>query len=136
MRISDWSSDVCSSDLRLERHLGHRFAVRAAEMRQHHHPGPLARQLVQGGQDAADAQVVGDPAVLHRDVEVDANQDRLAGHGDVIEGAEPGHSGVSCASAQSFAIATAVSAIRLEKRSEEHTSEIQSLMRNSYAVLC
>src|SRR3546814_1127679 len=112
-------------------------------MRQHHHPGPLARQLVQGGQDAADAQVVGDPAVLHRDVEVDANQDRLAGHGDVIEGAEPGHGGVSCASAQSFAIATAVSAIRLEKphslsyhdstrtrlpsiRSEEHTSELQS----------
>src|SRR3546814_7445208 len=25
---------------------------------------------------------------------------------------------------------------RVEKRSEEHTSEIQSLMRNSYAVFC
>src|SRR3546814_10132190 len=25
---------------------------------------------------------------------------------------------------------------RLDKRSEEHTSELQSLMRNSYAVLC
>src|SRR3546814_8054648 len=30
----------------------------------------------------------------------------------------------------------AVIAVIIETRSEEHTSELQSLMRNSYAVLC
>src|SRR3546814_7061324 len=39
-----------------------------------------------------------------------------AGEGDVIEGADGGH--------------------EQHARSEEHTSELQSLMRNSYAVFC
>src|SRR3546814_10592318 len=29
-----------------------------------------------------------------------------------------------------------LSPVEIEKRSEEHTSELQSLMRNSYAVFC
>src|SRR3546814_7107027 len=32
--------------------------------------------------------------------------------------------------------AEALAALQSAKRSEEHTSELQSLMRNSYAVLC
>src|SRR3546814_9696549 len=36
----------------------------------------------------------------------------------------------------SFAIAASISAIGVGVRSEEHTSELQSLMRISYAVFC
>src|SRR3546814_9580711 len=32
MRISDWSSDVCSSEMRLDRAAGHVVAVRPAEV--------------------------------------------------------------------------------------------------------
>src|SRR3546814_5389494 len=35
-----------------------------------------------------------------------------------------------------FDAATALEGIAKEKRSEEHTSELQSLMRTSYAVFC
>ncbi len=41
----------------------------------------------------ADARVVGDLAVSHRDVEVDADENALALHVDVVEGAEGGHAG-------------------------------------------
>src|SRR3546814_10249294 len=33
-------------------------------------------------------------------------------------------------------VARALTLLRLTRRSEEHTSELQSLMRNSYAVFC
>src|SRR3546814_6546406 len=101
MRISDWSSDVCSSDLR--RPLPHRqdaeTGAQAGRLR-HHRPGrphPAAR-----------ARPCGDAAVLR----AQARRRRLTG----------GRSHF----------------IRLQKkaRSEEHTSELQSLMRISYAVFC
>src|SRR3546814_9979018 len=38
--------------------------------------------------------------------------------------------------AQQEMAATAVDPARARERSEEHTSELQSLMRNSYAVFC
>src|SRR3546814_7122679 len=102
MRSSDWSSDVCSSDLQPVRRLrdpplppAARRHLRAVGHDQHlrfrRQPGkPLADG---GGDRAADAPV------------------------DLVEDDRP-------------------RIARSGQRSEEHTSELQSLMRISYAVFC
>src|SRR3546814_2756788 len=96
VRISDWSSDVCSSDLRLgvgrldrlldvvlgEPELGQDEGRR---LLQHHHPAQR-KGCILGGERVAGME-------LH-----------ALAHGEGV-------------------------------RSEEHTSELQSLMRNSYAVV-
>src|SRR3546814_1070958 len=102
MRISDWSSDVCSSDL---------------EARQHGGTPEVASYLIEMGRDTLENwqseflqllwQVVGlayflyvgSPASKENDDRLEAKVDELI-------------------------------------RSEEHTSELQSLMRISYAVFC
>src|SRR3546814_3679089 len=97
MRISDWSSDVCSSDLPPDalwsrdgrsghlhfRHVRAEGAFPAAH--------PVGRGLVVPG---------------------------LFGAGLGFGSCQPAHDG------------------RARRRSEEHTSELQSLMRISYAVFC
>src|SRR3546814_5654663 len=97
MRISDWSSDVCSSDL-LEHHFGKPDAVRVGRFcaprrdppRQHPRrpfvPAEQAAREIINDSDSLDAHP---PAMAWRPA-----------------------------------------------RSEEHTSELQSLMRISYAVFC
>src|SRR3546814_8129905 len=112
MRISDWSSDVCSSDLAradLSAEAYHRFVWHvAADLR------------------AAFVTAAGIcPAPLDRALTAAAERS-LAGHDEGI-GLEP--SAVRLAAAL-------VSAGRGGGRSEEHTSELQSLMRISYAVFC
>src|SRR3546814_10397194 len=99
MRISDWSSDVCSSDLKSD---GGEPAIQ---------PFHLAR-----GQFAAG---VG-PDVKHI---VGAADDRLMDrvHAAVFR------AGLTCAKGKGEGS---------QQRSEEHTSELQSLMRISYAVFC
>src|SRR3546814_7526315 len=114
MRISDWSSDVCSSDLR-------------------HRHGAIHAQRAHGPGDARLRQ-----EVLRRNRE-DAERSRRQGprrqafsRGDewrhfhhhqrwrvrlLDVDADPQHAAVG-------------------DRSEEHTSELQSLMRSSYAVFC
>src|SRR3546814_5860791 len=98
MRISDWSSDVCSSDL--PRHAA---------------PEPRARELQAGGDEAehqGDAEGdEGDRQGHHRALQ--HQRDRID---QLVE---------------AFHSACPASA-----RSEEHTSELQSLMRISYAVFC
>ena len=47
---------------------------------------PLSGQLLQRRHRAVDAGRVGDLAVLHRHVEVDAHQDALAGNVEVVDG--------------------------------------------------
>src|SRR3546814_9912974 len=121
MRISDWSSDVCSSDL-FDRFLRERIgeagnpALRAKIQ-------ALERDVVEAGeQDIAIAERVaeiGEAArvgrrFLDRDDIFDIDQ-RLE-HGLVDH--------------------RAIGRRVVIERSEEHTSELQSLMRNSYAVLC
>src|SRR3546814_4830366 len=102
MRISDWSSDVCSSDLQ------------PSFPEQRHH------QRLVGIVNAAVTRIVVDETVTiahaHRRImlPVLANEfDRV-----VAAGSEADH------------------AVRRDhrQRSEEHTSELQSLMRISYAV--
>src|SRR3546814_1877367 len=94
MRISDWSSDVCSSDLPALKCL----------------PG---KHLAEGQHDLAD--VAGG---FHQGVRPGGLGQREAGrhHRGDAAGLEQGPD--------------------LLLRSEEHTSELQSLMRISYAVFC
>src|SRR3546814_4070801 len=100
MRISDWSSDVCSSDLPRGgsgRFLLFLFAV-----------GLLARPHVRIDSGARHKLLMGAPFRHAPGVQ----------HHDLI-GVDHGGE-----------------AVRDDDRSEEHTSELQSLMRISYAVFC
>src|SRR3546814_2527595 len=98
MRISDWSSDVCSSDLRgLVGGIG--VDVEHLPVRQRH------VEIGAGRIGATVRQAVDGRASRHRRVPV-AHLRVIDAHGYV------------------------------RPRSEEHTSELQSLMRISYAVFC
>src|SRR3546814_1676145 len=120
MRISDWSSDVCSSDLAgFEQRGGCGFVVDAGRQPEQRRCGNEPRRRIgialrPEGRDA----VAGLEAV-----NVGADGDHLAGGFD----AQP---------AGQLDRISAVAVIDVEIRSEEHTSELQSLMRISYAVFC
>src|SRR3546814_3661834 len=86
MRISDWSSDVCSSDLPDDRR---------------------CRLPHQGGQHPSDLRH-GDLTASERGQAFGFHARPRSGHREEV----------------------------LPDRSEEHTSELQSLMRISYAVFC
>src|SRR3546814_9743120 len=104
MRISDWSSDVCSSDLS--------FAAGCTDVKE--------------GLEKAD--------------------DTLSGTLLGAEGAQTGDSGEAPLTETDLATSLYESGLKLksdgkdaeafDRRSEEHTSELQSLMRISYAVFC
>src|SRR3546814_6245630 len=115
MRISDWSSDVCSSDLGVQRFLeiDPCLALAVAFLAHDHRLAPDANHgLLRGAGGAGDAdQIVEFPARGFGRLGlggIDEARARLA----VGAGADHG------------------------ERSEEHTSELQSLMRISYAVFC
>src|SRR3546814_6710867 len=119
MRISDWSSDVCSSDLK-------RLAI-----------GDTGRRFPQSNQAQAPS----------------AGQSGCRGLGNqrstiralflIGRRQSCGHSHVAapCLNDARNSLLVERSATDLDRRrvttrSEEHTSELQSLMRNSYAVFC
>src|SRR3546814_6563286 len=114
MRISDWSSDVCSSDLaRADRRrpAGSGAVQRRADLGVVLRLRPRARRRprIDGSDpDHADGHGGGDPAAVHR----------LGGVGRPSNWVSPKITQPTTA------------------RSEEHTSELQSLMRISYAVFC
>src|SRR3546814_1507552 len=95
MRISDWSSDVCSSDLLIGSY--------------GHHRSPLSARVIASSRAATSfyKRRSGRSSVTH------LPQRKF----DVRQSIRPG------------------SDVRIF-RSEEHTSELQSLMRISYAVFC
>src|SRR3546814_3247735 len=99
MRISDWSSDVCSSDLAWLDNLETAF--------------PGLRVCRDSGRDAA--------GVL--DGLLDGKVKSLLSLG--------GNFGVAAPDSPRV-----LAALERCQRSEEHTSELQSLMRISYAVFC
>jgi hypothetical protein len=66
-------------------------SLRAAEMREQDHLGALVGDLGNRARHALDAGGIGDDAVLHRHVEVDAHQDAFALHVGMIESAERAH---------------------------------------------
>src|SRR3546814_2830827 len=98
MRISDWSSDVCSSDLKdaIVNETPADAERRAASTSEH----PL---LIDGRW--------------------------VAGEGERLTVLDKYH-------LTPFATVTSASPRQVTQRSEEHTSELQSLMRISYAVFC
>src|SRR3546814_4018023 len=103
MRISDWSSDVCSSDLE--------------EERQRLFGGPSG--LIVG--QFPDGQLM---------------RFRTDGHVATIAGTREGK-GVASVIPNLIANPGAVVVLDPKgERSEEHTSELQSLMRTSFAVFC
>src|SRR3546814_10368832 len=117
MRISDWSSDVCSSDLVLERARADGVPVRG-------YVSTVLGCPYQG--DVPVADVVRVARALHA---MGCYEISL---GDTIGVGTPGK-----ARAMLLAVARAVPMPALAvHRSEEHTSELQSLMRISYAVFC
>src|SRR3546814_4236640 len=111
MRISDWSSDVCSSDLR---HRAGGDVIR---------PDLLDRLflLLVGEMERAAGQRVGVGHAAHDTLWALVERARLAVRPRPAQVAE------RC-TAQFDAVEP--------RRSEEHTSELQSLMRISYAVFC
>src|SRR3546814_3355233 len=108
MRISDCSSDVCSSDLR--RHKSGSVNVGGT------------------GSQAADAAVI--PSIALKSIEV------------LRDGAAAQYGSDAIAGVINFQLKDAPDGGSLTiqtgqyYRSEEHTSELQSLMRISYAVFC
>src|SRR3546814_8787163 len=105
MRISDWSSDVCSSDL---------------EMAARHEP---CRSLVWYAAHAFDA--VPNEASL---VACHAKSHTAEVHRFVARTSTEVHGGMG--------FTDLLGLHYWFKRSEEHTSELKSLMRISYAVFC
>src|SRR3546814_6053562 len=116
MRISDWSSDVCSSDLGAD-HDRHRAVAVLDPL------DDLVERLVVHDLDVQglDVGVLGGSGGGPCHTEAD---DDDGGHGD-DSSADRRH-GCSCTGATRS----------VTRRSEEHTSELQSLMRISYAVFC
>src|SRR3546814_8812655 len=107
MRISDWSSDVCSSDL----------AARGADLR---YNMEISLEDAFRGKTAQ--------------IRVPSTATCEACSGS---GAEGGAQPVSCQTCHGRGRVRAQQGFfTIERRSEEHTSELQSLMRRSYAVFC
>src|SRR3546814_6244441 len=104
MRISDWSSDVCSSDLVPEG----RYPAKGVAVDRH--PADGGERQVSGHQQLAGRRRL--PQQTH------PHANRLLGV--VFEAVVP----------------VGMVEPDREDRSEEHTSELQSLMRISYAVFC
>src|SRR3546814_3953365 len=105
MRISDWSSDVCSSDLRQSWPSSPSPAALAA--------AGIEQRLQLAGQRVGPG---GDVAGAEADHEVAGLRQFHDHAGKLFRPRQRQHVAVS--------------------RSEEHTSELQSLMRISYAVFC
>src|SRR3546814_5492594 len=112
MRISDWSSDVCSSDLQ------RRALVEAVERG----PIPAIHGVVRW-------RLIDLVQWLHEEFAVSLDETTVGRElkklGYVKLTARPRHHAQNELAMEAF-----------KKRSEEHTSELQSLMRISYAVFC
>src|SRR3546814_9794065 len=106
MRISDWSSDVCSSDLH----------VRSATAN-------TRRIAATGAAVRATALFAADRAGTA------ARFERIGVVGCLVSGLVANFAGTGDRRWPDRCRAR-------RRRSEEHTSELQSLMRNSYAVFC
>src|SRR3546814_9437589 len=144
MRISDWSSDVCSSDLQplgtgLLPAQGRLDRVAELLLRTGHALNQLdglATSDVDGGQQLQVVTHATDPrrhphADLTRSCTVVARRP-VVGHPGGSERLDP-------VAQELGSGVTGLLRVELggrERRSEEHTSELQSLMRSSYAFLC
>src|SRR3546814_4706381 len=114
LRISDWSSDVCSSDL-------HGADLRSAAV----------------DDDRIDADLL-----QQHDIAREPGRQRLVAHGVAAVLDDEGLAAVAAPIGQRLGQDACLGEPRVPPmvrdivRSEEHMSELQSLMRNSYAVFC
>src|SRR3546814_10837471 len=107
MRISDWSSDVCSSDLRCYRH------VEVVFIRHTDRAEEVDEQTFFYGRETGGTLV---SSALEKMLEVVKDRYNPEDWNIYVAQASDGDN--------------------MASRSEEHTSELQSLMRISYAVFC
>src|SRR3546814_4502825 len=123
MRISDWSSDVCSSDLKAELARGEHKSIQTDRVVLV--PGPpeeaetvrwMYRAFVEGRAEREIAVLLNDRGIV---TDLGRPWTRGTVHQVLINGKYAGDD-----------VWNRIS------RSEEHTSELQSLMRISYAVFC
>src|SRR3546814_6461024 len=122
MRISDWSSDVCSSDLPLDKYL--------ADLRKGFE---LTRRLVKPLQVKKTIATLSSGTTeqitfLFKDV---CGEALSVAAGPFKKGGE-----AISAFVEAQALLYVLNRNDAAGRSEEHTSELQSLMRISYAVFC
>src|SRR3546814_1828128 len=120
MRISDWSSDVCSSDLASDGIVWTRLA----------NPSATRATFAWRADRIASGRLIASPAsnaaAASRTCAASRSGTRAnADQNDPITPPPHAHRAPAKAGAQDHAA-----------RSEEHTSELQSLMRISYAVFC
>src|SRR3546814_4367239 len=125
MRISDWSSDVCSSDLEKCLFLVapfNRCRVLDPPMRRHRAAGPdrtgLAGGIVANGENEIEFRGI-------------RTSELVPAFRAIALGRQPHLRDQLERHRVNVALGEAARA-----RSEEHTSELQSLMRLSYAVFC
>src|SRR3546814_4519687 len=117
MRISDWSSDVCSSDLsRADRATRHPAPWITPGQGSHKSDSHEGHARYHGGKDES----------LHQDQQAARSSQcpRRPRHGGSDPRIDWRHTDL-CRRSRHKSV-----------RSEEHTSELQSLMRISYAVFC
>src|SRR3546814_6780778 len=120
MRISDWSSDVCSSDL-----------IRAVAFFGNALPNAESKTFIIGPGDEIDDACHCVGAIDRRCAVLEDIGARKRGDWDHVEVRRA----VGARAARDEAAAVEQHERALD-RSEEHTSELQSLMRISYAVFC
>src|SRR3546814_9751107 len=126
MSISDWSSDVCSADLlRSSRPCRRNPCIRGRGAR------PAPRSNPCGYISRAVAFAGGFPHAGEGKVALDAipvapclEEVRIFDRATAIDGQPEG------------GVIDIPLIVKISRRSEEHTSELQSLMRISYAVFC
>src|SRR3546814_8460352 len=144
MRISDWSSDVCSSDLRqaavtvqdrLNR-FGDAVSPNLVGTIARHQPNDYAADDRNGHHDRTKSCV--------RDIDGISGEatepEKVRGHRDELE-QQQGTESSTCANHkrhsgehQHSPVGAMIGKLMSFGRSEEHTSELQALMRNSYAI--
>src|SRR3546814_9896654 len=111
MRISDWSADVCSSDL----------------LRQ------IAENAGWDGAVVAGKLIDGNDETLGFNAQTEVYENLV--QAGVIDPTKVVRAALQdAASVAGLLITTEAAVSELPERSEEHTSELQSLMRTSYAV--
>src|SRR3546814_5223036 len=123
MRISDWSSDVCSSDLRASA----RTVLHAKARRRPLYPAPNrspAKAGVQGRNHHARRRMIR------------AETRRRGGVSFVVPSPAPAANHFPATSGFIVSLTRDGSRSTPSLRSEEQTSELQSLMRISYAIFC
>src|SRR3546814_10076855 len=119
MRISDWSSDVCSSDL------GYKNVMEV----------PRIEKIVLN-------MGVGDAVQDKKKVEIAASEmELIAGQKPVVTKAKKSIAGFKLRDGMPIGCKVTLRRARMFEfldrlRSEEHKSDLQSLMRNSDAVFC